>query len=105
MDTVMTKDEDLREKIKTFIVKMDRMEARVKEVETIAATVPRLEAKLQKVEGRVESTEQSIKTVMPAAGRARALPSASPPVKAFVGGASIGLLILGLIAAVWLGLF
>ena len=108
MDAMIVKEDDLREKIKTFMIKLDKIEARVKDVETVAASVPKLEAKLQKVEGRVESTEQMVKTKMqtvPPAGRTAVPASSSEPLKAFVSGASIGLLIIGLIAAAWFGLF
>ncbi|MBI3359392.1 MAG: hypothetical protein HY201_05285 [Nitrospirae bacterium] len=92
----MTKEDDLREKISTFMVKLDKMESRVKEVETAASAIPKLAAKLEKVETRVESTEKSIGT----ASSVRL--AAPPPVKAFVGGVSIGLLVIGIIAAGWL---
>ncbi len=108
MDATIAKDDDLRDKIKMFMVKLDKIEARVKEVETVAASVPKLEAKLQKVEGRVESTEQIIKVKLPTApiaGRKVGALSDSAPMKAFFSGASIGLLIIGLIAAAWFGLF
>jgi hypothetical protein len=98
MDAVMSKsDEDLREKIKTFIVKMDKMEARVKEVEAVASAVPKLAKKIETVETRVDSAERSIGKATGGAG------ASSPfPVKAFVGGASISFLIIGAIVTGWL---
>ncbi len=102
MNAVMTKDEDLREKIKTFIVKLDKMEARVKDVETVAAAVPKLEKKIAKVETRVESTEKTVEQAITAPGRVYTMPATPPPVKAFVSGAAMGLLIIGAIAAAWL---
>ncbi len=102
MDAVMTKDEDLREKIKTFIVKLDKMEARVKEVETVAAVVPKLQKKVEKVETRVEVAERTVEKAIASPGRVYNMPATPPPVKAFVSGASIGLLIVGAIAAGWL---
>ena len=97
---VMTKEDEMREKINTFMVKMDKMESRVKEVEAATSAIPKLAAKLEKVEYRVESTEKSI----------RMTPSvklpAPPPVKAFVSGVSLGLLVIGIIvAAKLLGFF
>ena len=94
----MTKEDDLREKINTFMVKMDKMESRVKEVETAASAIPKLAAKLEKVEHRVESTEKSIGIASPSPVRL----TAPPPVKAFVGGVSIGLLVIGIIVVAWL---
>ncbi len=91
----MTKEDELREKINTFMVKLDKMESRVKEVESVASAIPKLEAKLDKVEHRVESTEKSI-------GIAPPKHPAPPPVKAFVSGVSIGLLVIGIIVAAWL---
>ncbi len=95
----MTPDEELREKIKTFIVKLDKMEARVKEVETVAAAVPKLAQKIERVETRVESAEKTIGLPTPSHFE---LPPAPPPLKAFMSGATIGLLIVGAIAAAWL---
>jgi len=93
----MTKEDELREKINTFMVKLDKMESRVKEVETVASAIPKLEAKLEKVEHRVESTEKSMGIAPPAVKH-----PAPPPVKAFISGVSIGLLVIGIIAAAWL---
>ncbi len=99
MNAVLTKDEDLREKIKTFMVKLDRIENRVKEVEGVTAAIPRLEAKLQTVEHRVGVTENRLDKTHP-------MPSAPVRVKAFIGGATIGVIILAAIAIAWLtGLF
>ncbi len=84
-------EDDVRDKIKTFMVRMDQMESRVKSVEAVAASVPKLEKKLLRVESQVESrvsNATSFKT--------------PPPVKAFISGASIGVLIVGSIAAAWL---
>ncbi len=94
---VMTKEDELREKISTFMVKLDKMESRVKDVEAVAATVTKLEAKLEKVEHRVESTEKSIGLAPP-----KQASPAPAPVKAFVSGVSIGLLVIGVIVAAWL---
>jgi len=93
----MTKDDELREKINTFMVKLDKMESRVKEVEAVASVVTKLEAKLEKVEHRVEATERSAGIAPPK----HATP-APPPVKAFVSGVSIGLLVIGVIVLAWL---
>ncbi len=105
MEIAIGRDEDLREKIKSFIGKLDNMEARVKEVEVMATSVSKLEAKFQKLESRVALTEKSIKEETPSDRRPHATASAPPPVKAFVSGVSIGLLILALIAAFWFGIF
>ena len=99
----MTKEDEIREKINTFMVKLDKMEARVKEVETVKSTVQKLEAKmdakLEKIEQRMEATEKSV-------GIAPPEKPAPPPVKAFVSGVSIGLLVIGIIAvALLLGIF
>ncbi len=91
----MTKEDELREKINTFMVKLDKMESRVKDVEAVASTVAKLEAKLEKVEHRVEATEKS-------AGIAPPAQPTPTPVKAFVSGISIGLLVIGIIVAAWL---
>ena len=96
----MTKEDELREKINTFMVKMDKMESRVKDMETVTSTIPKLVAKLEKVEHRVETAEKSMGITPPPV--ALSVPPAPPPVKAFVGGMSIGLLVIGIIVAAWL---
>ena len=95
MGAAIGSEDDVRDKIKTFMTRMDQMESRVKDVETVAASVRKLEKKLLKVESQVESraeprmgSEASFKT--------------PPPVKAFISGASIGVLVVGSIAAAWL---
>ncbi len=102
----MTKEDEIREKINTFMVKLDKMEARVKEVETVKSTVQKLEAKIdakiERMEQRMEATEKSV-GIAPPATHAKPAP---PPVKAFVSGVSIGLLVIGIIAVAWLlGIF
>jgi tetrahydromethanopterin S-methyltransferase subunit B len=93
----MTKEDEMREKINTFMVRLDKMESRVKDVESVAATVTKLEAKLDKVEHRVEANEKSAGITPP-----KQTTPTPAPVKAFVSGVSIGLLVIGVIAAAWL---
>ncbi len=101
MEAVMEKDSDLRDKIKTFMVKLDKMEERVKEVETLTSSVPKLEAKLSKVILRVEKIEQRVESDGKAPKQEGKTLNTPPPVKAFVSGASIGLLLIGAIIAAW----
>jgi len=107
-----TKDDDIRDKIKVVINKLDKMEARVKDVENVAASVQKIEAKLTKIESRVERVERveageklpPIREPAPVERPERhyTIPSTPPPVKAFVSGASIGFLIIGAIVSAWL---
>lgn len=94
------REDDLREKIQTVLSKLDKIESRVKNVEAVAAVVPKLEKTLSKVQEQVVSAH--LKAAKPSP---RAM-SAPTPVKAFVSGASIGVVIVGAITAGWLlGMF
>jgi hypothetical protein len=92
---VMTADEDIREKIKVVLHKLDKMESRVKNVEAVAAVLPRIEKKLATVVSRVES----VANINRPSGPPLVTP---PPVKAFISGASIGVLVVGAIVAAWI---
>jgi hypothetical protein len=105
MEIVVSREEDIRDKIKAFVGKFDNMESRVKEVEIVTSTVPRLEAKIHRVETRIGSVEQSIKSGILTADRARTASAVSSPAKAFVGGASISLLVIMLGTIIFLSLF
>jgi hypothetical protein len=95
MGAAIASEDDVRDKIKTFMTRMDQMESRVKDVETVAASVRKLEKKLLKVESQVESRAE------PRMGGEASFKT-PPPVKAFISGASIGVLVVGSIAAAWL---
>jgi hypothetical protein len=97
----MTKEDELRDKINTFMVKLDKMESRVKDVEVATSAIAKLEAKLEKVEHRMDSTEKAIGIAPPPPEPHPSKPT-PPPVKAFVSGVSIGLLVIGVIVAAWL---
>ena len=103
MNAVLTKDDELREKINTFMARMNKMETRVQQVETIAASVARMEEQISKVEAKIESRLESRIASKPSGGPSVQTP---PPVKAFISGASIGILIVGVVTAAWvLGFF
>jgi len=108
MEAVGTKDSDLRDKIKTFLVKLDKMEERVKEVETISKALPRLESQLAKVISRVDEVAAQVEkggklTASEEKGREKTVYKAPPaPVQAFVGGATIAMLLIGAAIAAWL---
>lgn len=111
MNATMVQDTDLREKIRAVTSRLDSMESRVKVVETATAAVSKLEKDLAKVISRVEKVESRVESTgkptplqetpeeAPKLGSAR---TSLPPVKAFVSGVSLGLLIIGLVAAAWL---
>jgi len=113
MEAVQTKDNDLRDKIKTFLVKLDKMEERVKEVENISKALPRIESQLAKVISRVDEVAARVdmdKKPTPIASapvKEKPVSTSSPtPIKALVSGASIGMLLIGAALAAWLlGLF
>ena len=114
---VRVADDDIRDKIRTVLNKLDRMESRVKSVESVAemvpklektlsTVVPKLEKTLEKVTSRVESTERRVELAEKLSKPSGPPLVAPPPIKAFVSGASIGFLIVGAITAAWvLGFF
>jgi len=99
---VMTVDEDIREKIKVVLHKLDKMESRVKDVETVAAVLPKLQMKLETVATRVESVAKASQPSREHSHLVVPSVAAPPPVKAFVSGASVGFLVVGAITAAWL---
>jgi len=103
MEAVQTKDNDLRDKIKTFLVKLDKMEERVKEVENVSKALPRLEAQLAKVISRVDEVAARVETEgRPAVKMPTSHKSAPQPVQAFIGGATIAMLLVGVAVVAWL---
>jgi len=108
---VMTADDDIRDKIKIVLNKLEKMESRVKTVETVAAAIPKLEKTMQTIvpkleKGlaavalRLESGQELTKPIRMPSG------TTPPPIRAFISGASIGILIVGVITAAWvLGFF
>jgi len=110
MQAVQTKEDvDLRDKIKTFLVKLDKMEERVKEVESISKALPRLEAQLSKVISRVDEVVARVESEGRSPAKEHSVHKAAPaptPVRAFVGGATIAMLLIGLIIVAWMfGMF
>jgi len=106
IEAVQTKDNDLRDKIKTFLVKLDKMEERVKEVENVSKTVARLETQIARVSSRVDDVVARVESkerahIIKETKTNHVTPPVTP-VRAFVGGASIAILILGALLAMWL---
>jgi len=112
MEAVQTKDNDLRDKIKTFLVKLDKMEERVKDVENVSKALPRLESQLAKVILRVDEVVARVEKGARSSGSEETVKEKTPykapppPVQAFVGGATVAMLIVGAVVVAWLlGLF
>lgn len=94
-------DAELQDKIRMFIMKLDKMESRVREVESVASKIPAMEATLSKISSQVGELQSEA----PLAEPSQEAPSRKSSLswgQAMMRGVIMGLVMVGILAAAWM---